>query len=305
MTGPLGQVIGLQGCGFRPEARARHGGRSRWARWWPVIRRPPHASLRAEQGGGEQSADPPEPGTGDGVRGMRPTGFCGPSVPPRPVAPAGRRRPAKLQRKACAAAAGRIREPRRRPSLRRSASPSSPLPGGRCEPAYCPAMIGSGFAAACPLTPALPYSCPRPLRRPGMWCTVRRVQPDAESRGSAPTPPRLGPWEPPERRGDVRARAPSIASDASPRLVRRRLAFDQISAPGTARAVTRAPLEDPCRTARTLSAAGICLADRDSDSRLDPRGRGCPGVPCMRTGVLLSACNPPVCSRWPRVTYGG
>lgn len=122
----------------------------------------------------------------------------------------------------------------------------------------------------------LPCLCPRPLRRPGRWCTVRRVQPDAESRGSAPAPPRLGPWEPPERRGDVRARAPSIASDsvAATRTPQAGVRPDQ--RPRHGEDGDDGAARGPVRDRRTLSAAGICLADRDSDSGLDPRGRGLP-----------------------------
>lgn len=235
---------------------------------------------------------------------MRPTGFCGPSVPPRPVAPSGRRRPVKMQRKACAAAAGRIREPRRRPSLRRSASPPSPLQGGRCEPAHCPAMIGlcgclPAHACGCPVCALGRFAGREGGARYGE-CSLTQNHAGVRRRplGSDPGS---------RRSGEVMCVPVPLRSHrtASPRLVRRRLAFDQISAPGTARTVTKAPLEGPCGT-------GAPCPRPESASRTGTRTRastpgdgGCPGVPCMRTGVLLSACNPPACSRWLRVAYGG
>ncbi|SDN72143.1 hypothetical protein SAMN05444921_13536 [Streptomyces wuyuanensis] len=304
MTRPLGQVVGLQGVWIPP------GGPCPVRRPEPVgsvaARNPPspHASLRAEQGGGEQSADPPEPGTGDGVRGMRPTRPLGAS-------PAGGSLWAsQTGEEATEGMRGR--------SGADSRAEATAFPQEICiaalavagRPVRTCALPGHDRVRLCGCLP--PHACGCTICALGRFagreraarygeCSLTRNRAGVRRRPLGSDPGR-------RRSGEVMCVPVPLRSHrtASPRLVRRRLAFDQISAPGTARTVTTAPLEGPCRTARTLSAAGICLADRYSDSGLDPRGRGLPrGCRVCARGCCCLHATPPACSRWTRVAHGG
>lgn len=305
MTGPLGQVIGLQGVWIPP--RGPCPARRPEPVGSVVARNPPspHASLRAEQGGGEQSADPPEPGTGDGPRHAA-DGF----LRPLGASPAGGSRWASQTGEDAT-------EGMRGRSGADSRAEATAFPQEICiaavavagRPVRTRVLPGHDRVRLCGCLPAHACGCPiRALGRfAGRECGARcggcsltqnhagvRRRPLGSDPGSRPS-------------GEVMCVPVPLRSHrtASPRLVRRRLAFDQFSAPGTARTVTRAPLENPCRTARTLSAAGICLADRDSDSRLDPRGRGLPRGAVYAHGGAAVCMHPPACSRWSRVAHGG